>query len=83
MKHPTHSELKYYSTHTNPESAEEFIKQIKDWVSYKVINYKIREAKRFGQGRKDYDLYIQFGELKNDNDKASEIINLLKQEKNK
>ena len=64
MKHPTHSELKYYSTHTTPESANEFIKQIKEFVSYKVIKYKIREAKRLGQGRKDFDLYIQFGDLK-------------------
>ena len=45
MKLPT--ELKYYSTHSTLESAEGFIKQIKDFVSYKVINYKIRKAKRF------------------------------------
>ena len=64
MKHPTHSKMKYYSTHSTLESANEFIKQIKDFVSYKVINYKIRKAKRFGQGRNDYDLYIQFGGLK-------------------
>ena len=64
MKHPSHSELKYYSTHTTLESANEFIKQIKEFVSYKVIKYKIREAKRLGQGRKDFDLYIQFGDLK-------------------
>ena len=62
MKHP--AELKYYSTHSTLESAEGFIKQIKDFVSYKVVDYKIREAKRFGQGRKEYDLHIKFGELK-------------------
>jgi|TARA_Y100000296_G_scaffold1206_1_gene1246 hypothetical protein len=66
MKHPTHSELKYYSTHSTLESAEGFIKQIKDFVSYKVINYKIRKTKRFGQGRNDYDLYVQFGDIKFD-----------------
>ena len=66
MKHPTHSKLKYYSTHSTLESANEFIKQIKDFVSYKVVDYKIRKAKRFGQGRNDYDLYIQFGDIKFD-----------------
>ena len=82
MKHPTHSELKYYSTHSTLESANMFVKHIKDFVTYKVINYKIREKKGSGQGRKDYDLYVQFGGLKNDNDKVNEIINLLKKEKN-
>ena len=64
MKHPTHSELKYYSTHSTLKSAEGFIKQIKGFVHYKVINYKIRKGKRFRQGRNYYDLYIQFGGLK-------------------
>ena len=62
MKHP--AELKYYSTHSTLESAEGFIKQIKDFVSYKVVDYKIRKAKRFGQGRNDYDLYVHFGDIK-------------------
>ena len=62
MKHP--AKLKYYSTHSTLESAEGFIKQIKDFVSYKVVDYKIRKAKRFGQGRNDYDLYVHFGDIK-------------------
>ena len=37
MKHP--AELKYYSTHSTLESAEGFIKQIKDFVSYKLTFY--------------------------------------------
>ena len=64
MKHP--AELKYYSTHSTLESAEGFIKQIKDFVSYKVVDYKIRKGKRLRQGRNYYDLYIQFGDIKFD-----------------
>ena len=64
MKHP--AELKYYSTHSTLESAEGFIKQIKDFVSYKVVDYKIRKGKRLRQWRNYYDLYIQFGDIKFD-----------------
>ena len=56
--------MKYYSTHSTLESAESFINQIKIFVSCKVEDYKIREKKIPKQGRKVYDLYIQFGDLK-------------------
>ena len=64
MKHKTHSKMKYYSTHSTLESAESFINQIKIFVSYNVDNYKIREKKVLGQGRKMYDLYLKFGDRK-------------------
>ena len=56
--------MKQYSTHSTLDDANEFIKQIKELSSFKVINHKIQESKRFGQGRIDYNLYIQFGGLR-------------------
>ena len=55
---------KYYSTHTTLKSAEGFIEQIKDFVVYKVICYEIKKRKLPSQGRCEYDLHIQFGDLK-------------------
>ena len=56
--------LNYYSSHKTKENAYLFLQQIIDYVSYKVKDYKIQERKLSKQGRKEYDLYLQFGELK-------------------
>ena len=54
--------MKYYSTHTTKDSALCFIKQIREFVIFEVLDYEIRFIENTPGSESEYELWIKFNE---------------------
>ena len=56
--------MKYYSTHSNKESAKAFIQQIFSFVTFTVKKYEIRHIEKTVGSKEEWELWIEFGNKK-------------------